>query len=200
MTAPVRWALLLLAVWMVAAQADEQVLVCFNYGCAEMAPVRFREPELQAVRDLLDDAIGPAHERELLGVAIGWLLGLAGQQTPIAADRGGNYADAEVNGRMDCIDHSTTTTRLLRMLERRGWLRWHRVLEPEVRHRVLFLQHWSAVIEEEPRIPLRDEDPETRLRYAVDSWFRDNGQPALVLPLESWLDGDGTIETSVGHE
>lgn len=195
-----RWLAVVLLMLAGLASADEQVLVCFNYGCAAMEPVHYREHELLAIRDLLDDAVSAAHERELLGVAIGWLLGIAGQQTPIAADRGGNYADAGVHGKMDCIDHSTTTTHLLKMIERRGWLRWHRVLAPAVRHRVLFLQHWSAVIEEEPRMPMRDEEPFARPRYAVDSWFRDNGQPAVVLPLESWLDGEGSEETSVEYE
>jgi hypothetical protein len=28
-----------------------------------------------------------------------------------------------------------------------------------------------------------------RPRYVVDSWFRDNGQPAVVIGLQSWFDG-----------
>ena len=139
------------------------------------------------VRDLLDDSIDAAHERELISVVIGRLLGWAGKQSPISADRGGNYADDGVYGKMDCIDHSTTTTRLLKMLERRGWLRWHRVLEPEVR-RFLFFDHWTAVIEETVQAPYRDETPESRMRYAVDSWFRDNGRPAVIMPLGYWMD------------
>jgi hypothetical protein len=39
------------------------------------------------------------------------LYGWAGEQSDIH-NRGGNYADAGI-GRMDCIDHSTSTTRLL---------------------------------------------------------------------------------------
>jgi hypothetical protein len=83
-----------------------------------------------------------------LSLAIGWLLGWAGEQTPIAADRGGNFADDGVYGRMDCIDHSTTTTRLLRLLESRRWLQFHRVLEPVRRVLYLFEFHYSAQIEE----------------------------------------------------
>ena len=70
----------------------------------------------------------------MLAVAIGELYGWAGEQSEIGNDRGGNYADGDAPGKMDCIDHSTTTTRLLRLLEARGWLRLHRVLEPEVRN------------------------------------------------------------------
>ena len=28
-------------------------------------------------------------------------------------------------------------------------------------------------------------------RYVVDSWFVDNGEPAVVLPLAEWLKGGG---------
>ena len=108
----------------------------------------YSEEQLAQVRALLGTAQTAADERQKLSLATGRLLGWAGQQTPISADRGGNWADDGVYGRMDCIDHSTTTTRLLRLLETRGWLRFHRVLEPEYRVRYLFQVHYSAQIEE----------------------------------------------------
>ncbi len=99
--------------------------------------------------------------------------------------RGGNYAD-DGPGKMDCIDHSTSTTRLLKMLEARGNLRWHRVLEVNVRHwGFVFATHYSAVIEE------IGEGEGERPRFAVDSWFVDNGQAAVVLPLVEWKKGAG---------
>jgi hypothetical protein len=100
----------------------DSLSVCYNYGCLAEAEVNYGAEQLAQVRDLLGVARNAAEERERLSLAIGWLLGWAGEQTPIAADRGGNFADDGVFGRMDCIDHSTTTTRLLRLLESRGWL------------------------------------------------------------------------------
>jgi hypothetical protein len=85
---------------------------------------------------------------------------------------------------MDCIDHSQSTTRLLKLLEARGSLRWHRVLPPEVRSRMFLTVHWSAVIEE------KNKDGEAA-RFVVDSWFVDNGQPAVILPLAEWKEGAG---------
>lgn len=180
--------LLCLGLFCMAVGAQERVTVCYNYGCQNTATVTFSKRQLAEVRNLLDDAVGAAHERALLAVVIGRLLGWAGKQSPIWADRGGNYADDGVHGKMDCIDHATTTTRLLRMLARHGWLRWHRVLAPEVRTRLLVFDHWSAVIEEEPKAPYRDEHPFSRVRYVVDSWFYDNGRPAVVMPLDDWKD------------
>jgi hypothetical protein len=130
-----------------------------------------------------------AEEREAIGEAVGRLLGWAGQQSSISADKGGNYADSAVYGRMDCIDHSTTTTRLLRLLERRGLLRFHRVLEPVRRLRFLVFQHYSALIEE-TGADGNDGVNDAPARFVVDSWFFDNGHPAVVMPLDAWMSGE----------
>jgi hypothetical protein len=88
---------------------------------------------------------------------------------------------------MDCIDHSTTTTRLLRMSAAQGWLRYHRVLEPVLRSRFVIFEHYSALIEE---IEANDATSPDERRYVVDSWFFDNGQPAAVMPLARWQAGE----------
>jgi hypothetical protein len=142
------------------ALADESVRICHAYGC------------------LVEN------ERKILGVAIGRMYAIGGQQSDIHNDKGGNYADANITGRMDCIDHSTSTTRLLKLLQARGDLRWHRVLNSDVRYfAFVFPAHYSAVIEEKT-------DGEAA-RFVVDSWFVDNGQPAVILPLDEWKKGAG---------
>jgi hypothetical protein len=58
----------------------------------------------------------------------------AGQQTPIHADRGGNFDDQGVHGAMDCIDHSDHHHELPAPAGKAwGALRFHRVLEPAQR-------------------------------------------------------------------
>jgi hypothetical protein len=180
-----KWLAWLLLLGATVATAGEQVTVCYNYGCLSEAKVVYSDAQLRRVRALLGDARSDAHERALIGVAVGWMLGWAGKQSPISADRGGNYADDGVHGRMDCIDHSTTTARLLRMFERRRWLRFHRVLEPALRTNFFIFQHYSAQIED---LEVGKGEP---LRYVVDSWFVDNGQPAVVIPLVEWQAGGG---------
>ena len=169
-----------------AVGAVERVSVCFNYGCLSQAEVVFDEIQLGELRQLLFRAATPDDERRALGEAVGRLLGWAGQQSPIAADRGGNYADDAVYGRMDCIDHSTTTTRLLHLLEGRGWLRFHRVLDPVLRSRFMLFEHYSAQIEE--IVPAGESAKQQR--FVVDSWFFDNGHPAAVMPLMAWMSGE----------
>ncbi len=191
-----------------------EVGVCYNYGCATEGRVRVREGALRRIGARLMAAHTAAEERNRLALAVGGLYRVAATQTAVAADRAGNLLDEGADGRMDCIDHSTSTTRLLRMLEARGALRFHRVVEPARRTR-LILQHFSAVIEvlsvderierlppgqalagcncTEDGLVIGEMDGEDRAgqRYVVDSWFVDNGEPAVVLPLAEWLNGGG---------
>jgi len=165
------------------ADAGQRVGVCHEYGCLVQEEVDYTDGQLAEIGRLLAAARGAAEERALLAQAIGRLYAWAGEQTAIRHDKGGNRADGNTPGRMDCIDHSTTTTRFLQLLEARGDLRWHRVKKPAVRRFALvFPAHYSAVIE------TTGEAPE---RFAVDSWFVDNGQPAVILPLRDWKKGAG---------
>jgi len=204
-----------------AAQGAESVAICFNYGCAGSAQVAFSDARLREVRALLADAPDATAERGAIAAAVGRMYRIAAGQSPIGADRAGNFLDDGAVGRMDCIDHSMTTGRFLALLESRGWLRFHRVAERARRTRIIF-QHFSAVIEEtdplapEPgqerhQVPLslarsdcqNDEEfprvgePEmppaqhAARRFAVDSWFVEPGEPAVVLPLEEWMNGEG---------
>lgn len=200
-------------------QGAESVDVCFNYGCAGADRVVFSDAHLVQVHALLADVPDAAAERDAIAAAVGRMYRIAAEQSSIGADRAGNYLDGGANGRMDCIDHSTTTGRFLALLESRGWLRFHRVAESARRTRIIF-QHFSAVIEETGRTePERERDrvslsfarcdcqndeeftraaepempsapPEGR-HFAVDSWFAEPGEPAVVLPLEEWMNGEG---------
>jgi hypothetical protein len=172
-----------------SAWADASAQVCYNYGCAVEETVIFSDARFAEIAELLAAARSPETERESIAVAVGRLYAWAGEQTPIWRDRGGNYDDdQEQDGHMDCIDHATTTTRFLDTLNGHGWLRFHRVLPPERRTRFLIGQHYSAVIEELG--PMRDPEHPQPERYAVDSWFRDNGKPAVIMPLENWMEGE----------
>jgi hypothetical protein len=160
------------------ARAD-QVTICYNYGCYAKAQVTYSDRQLDALQQLLAAAGDARAEREAISVAIGRMYAIAGEQTPVWRDKGGNYADGGENGQMDCIDHSTNTNAFLRLLQAHGWLRFHEVLQPFRRTLFIVAVHWAA----------RIRDRETQQAYVVDSWFFDNGHPAAVLTLEDWLAG-----------
>jgi hypothetical protein len=184
----------------VQARADETVVVCYHYDCAAQAEVVYSEARLENVRQWLFYAEDAATERRILAGVMAKLYRWAGEQSPIHADKGGDYADDGVEGRMDCLDHSATTTRLLKMLEARGWLRFHRVIEPVRRREALgLLQHFSAAIEALPgrlgpwrlSVGLKGAAAVPSEKFVVDTWFHDHGEPAEVMPLQRWLDGEG---------
>lgn len=162
-----------------AALAGEEVPVCYNYDCAVIEMVEFVEAQLNEIRLLLATAGDAESERAAIAKAIGLFETYTGLQTPTWADKGGNLADDGVEGRMDCHDESGNTTTYLRLLERNGWLKFHQVLDPVFRYQSLLYQHWAAHIVEKDGVR----------EFAVDSWFFDNGHPAVVLPLEEWQNG-----------
>lgn len=172
------WLFVLLLCLSLSCNADE-VSVCYNYGCAVTAKVAFRANDLREIRSVLKPATDAAAEREAISQAIGLFEIFVGQQAPTSADKGGNLNDDGVDGRMDCIDESANTTAYLRLLENRGWLKYHRVLEPVKRAPLLVNEHWAA----------RMAEIQSGHEFAVDSWFFDNGQPAEIFRLEDWLDG-----------
>lgn len=179
-----RWLAMLVFLVAGSVLADESVRICHAYGCLLEAEVVYSASALREIGQMLSLAVDAENERKILGVAIGQMYAIGGEQSAIHNDRGGNYADANVWGRMDCIDHSTSTTRLLKLLEARGDLRWHRVLEIDVRYfAFVFPAHYSAVIEEKTE--------GEAARFVVDSWFVDNGEPAVILPLDEWKKGAG---------
>ena len=81
----------------------------------------------------------------------------------------------DLEKQMDCIDESTNTFQYLLALERRQLLKWHRV-DLKQRRIVWFLTHWTATITE----------IDSGRRFAVDSWYRDNGELPYIQPIEDW--------------
>ncbi len=90
-------------------------------------------------------------------------------------DKAGNYHEKEPLYQLDCIDESTNTMQYLNALEQKGWLHWHRVGGKQRRIRFIWA-HWTAVIEQ----------LDNGEKYAVDSWYRDNGEPPYVQRLTEW--------------
>jgi hypothetical protein len=128
------------------------VPLCFNYACHDQALIFYSAAQMAEALAHLQAAHTAEQEREHLAHVLGRLYAWAAQQSPIGADQPGNRADQEVDGRMDCIDHTTNNEHLIALLEARGGVRFHRLAERKRRTQFLY-QHYSAVIEEKPAIP-----------------------------------------------
>ncbi|MDP2829080.1 MAG: hypothetical protein Q8O37_10805 [Sulfuricellaceae bacterium] len=153
--------------------------VCFNYGCTETAVIQFQPDQLARIQLLFKHAENAEDERHSLAMATGVMQMMAARQSPIGNDKGGNYADDGVHGRMDCIDHSRNTTGFMKLLEEHGWLKFHHVDSPVKRTPLIVNEHWAAQITEQA----------SGQAYTVDSWFFDPGHPAAVFALSEWKNG-----------
>ena len=144
-----------------------------------MMVVMLNPVEWLQVKQLFRDVGSAVEERERIARAIGLLERFVGPKNGTAIDRGRNPPDVAPDGQLDCIAESTNSTAYLQRLQAEGLLKWHHVEERVARHRWLVATHWTAVITDRDGV-----------QYAVDSWYRDNGEPAIVLPLEAWYKGE----------
>lgn len=154
---------------------------CWGGTCAEVLRTSLDEAEWARVRAMFAPAPANAEaERATVGQAIGLLESMVGPKTGTMGDRAGTFGNSAHPGQLDCNDEATNTTNYLRMMGADGLLRFHQVQDTATRGGFLFFgRHSSAVLIEHA----------SGRRYAVDSWFYDNGLPAVVVPLEVWRSG-----------
>jgi hypothetical protein len=158
----------------------ETLTVCHGTGCAERSPVRLDENDWSKVDAIFfSPATSAADERARIAVAIGIVEVLVGPQSGTKADTGRNQHSGNRSGQLDCVDEAVNSTTYLRLIADRGLLRYHDVGMPANRIIDLVDAHNTAVVV----------DRATGIPYAVDSWFFDNGTPAVVLPLVVWRSG-----------
>ena len=155
--------------------------ICYGNTCRFVASVGLGQAEWGRIRELFDTAAAtPAEEREQARAAVAMLEKITGDRIGTAADRGENFNGLGLPGQMDCVDESTNTTVYLTMLQVDHLLKWHTV-ETRTSRGLGTLQapHFTAVIR----------DQSDNMRYAVDSWFLDNGRPPFIVPLSVWERG-----------
>lgn len=154
---------------------------CWGGTCAAVETVELSQAEWAQVRALFDPLpADAAAERAAIAQAIGLLETIVGRKTGTAGDRAGTFGNSAWPGQLDCNDEATNSTTYMRMMQTDGLIRLHTILDTKTRGGILiFGRHSTAVIGETA----------TNQRFAVDSWFYDNGHPAVILPLETWQTG-----------
>lgn len=159
----------------------EKFLFCNGGTCADVKTVSLAEDEWQPVADLFEEAPQDAEEeRTVIAQAIGLMESIVGPKTGTDTDRAGTFGNSAYPGQLDCNDEATNSTTYLRLMAQHDLLRFHKIEDTTTRGGFLiFGRHSTAVIRD-----LEDDE-----KYAVDSWFYDNGKPAVVLPLHVWLGG-----------
>ena len=155
--------------------------VCSEHTCHKMTQVSLTPAQWQQVRNQFSPlAESAADERVHIARAIALMETLVGPLAGTANDKGRNFKGVGIEGQMDCIDESTNTTSYLMMMAQDGLITRHSVEDRVTRGYFIFgWPHTTAVIR----------DHATGERFAVDSWFIDNGEPPFMLPLPVWQDG-----------
>jgi hypothetical protein len=155
---------------------------CRDNTCETIKVLSFDPAEWAAVTaPLAEPAADAADERVQIAETVAVFEQRAGAKAGTTTDIGGTIKGFFHPGQLDCIDETSNTNTLLAMLERDGLLRWHRRGEHATRLVILSdgVPHFTATVVENASGQI----------YAVDSWFRDNGLPADVVPLEVWQAG-----------
>lgn len=157
--------------------------VCIGGGCAEVINVSMTDDEWQTVVSVFVNAgviADTEQERSLIAAAIGVLESIVGAKTSTTTDRAGTFGNSDYPGQLDCNDEAINTTTYLRLMRQKGLIKLHEV--EDTRTRNFFFNGWphsTAVIHEIA----------SGQRFAVDSWFYDNGFPATIVPFKVWKSG-----------
>jgi len=155
--------------------------VCAGGGCADIKHVSLNDEEWQTITVIFSRAGTPANaeqERSLIALAIGAFEKIIGAKTGTSADLGGTFHS--IQGQLDCNDEAINSTTYMRLMRQNGLIHLHEI--EDMRTRNFFFSGWphtTAVIHELA----------TGERYAVDSWFYDNGFPATIVPFALWKSG-----------
>ena len=116
------------------------------------------------------------------------LENLVGNKIGTSGDLAGTFGNSSYKGQLDCNDEAINSTTYMRLLKNDGLIQLHAI--EDTRTRNFFFTGWphsTAVIREIA----------TGERFAVDSWFYDNGHAATIVPFTKWKAGykpnDGPI-------
>jgi hypothetical protein len=157
--------------------------VCYKHTCEKVATVSLNPNEWDEIRSIFQPgANSPKNERLLIKKAIAKLEVIVGKKVNTLSDKGKNMDGMFVHDgyQMDCIDESSNTTTYLALMQKDGLLKWHTVQPTKTRGFFIFgLPHTTAVIKEK----------QSKNKWAVDSWFHDNGVEPEILPVSIWSDG-----------
>ena len=155
--------------------------MCHDHGCKTVEQLSLSDAQWrQIAQHFSPAAVSAAQEREQIAQAIAEFEIIIGIKTNTSQDKAGLFANMGSAGQLDCIDESTNSTTYLLILDQAGLLKWHEPINHVTRGFFIFgWPHSSAAMREK----------QSKMEYAVDSWFEDNGQLPHIIPLSQWDSG-----------
>lgn len=167
-----------------------QLEICQGGGCANVLKAALDDVDWQAVEALFTKPInGAEDERERIAKAIGLLEAIIGDKVGTSTDRAGTFDNSAYAGQQDCNDEAINTTSYLRLLKQAGYLTLHAI--EDMRTRNFFFTGW-------PHTTAVMREIATGERFAVDSWFYDNGHAATIVPFKVWKSNYQPKDSPIG--
>lgn len=167
--------------YFISFPTPEAFSVCHDLSCHSISNVSLSKQQWQNISALFSPvADTPTIERQQIQRAVALLEKTVGQQVGTDSDNAKNILQGSREGQLDCIDEATNTSVYLRLLESENILKWH-ITAPRTSRGPLSGQapHNTASII----------DVTTNERYAVDAWFKANGEPPAIVKLTEWYQG-----------
>jgi hypothetical protein len=159
----------------------DQYSICLHNTCSDIAFVSLTDEQWQKIENaFLPKSTSAQHERQQISYAVALLETYTGEQTGTHSDRGENNLSTGIDGQMDCIDEATNTTVYLRMLQNANLMTRHTQSSRTSRG------PWSGDL---PHNTATITEKDNKQRFAVDSWFEDNGELPHIMPLDEWKSG-----------
>jgi hypothetical protein len=154
---------------------------CHGNSCRLRTEISLSAAEWAQVRALFDPPPADAlAERHQIARATGLLEIFTGRQAGTLEDAPGMGVHWNPDSQLDCIDESTNSTGYLRMMAADGLIRFHDIGLPANR---FIITAWG------PSNTATIKERATGKVYAVDSYFRANGEAADIVPLDVWSAG-----------
>lgn len=172
----------------IPAPTIESFTHCYNYGCAKRETIKMPATTLKKIKSHFTPRPKDADaEKKAIIQSLQTLEQDIGEIVGTKNDKRGTfrtYQDDSIESKsfqQDCIDESTNTTTYLTLLNNLGYLKFHSPAFPATRQPFSGGNWWhqTATIV----------NNETGIRYAVDTWFEDNGKAGYIVPLHEWKDG-----------
>lgn len=158
--------------------SDGRLYICSGYGCTYRTRVDVSAEMQRNLASIMAGGRASAEaERQAIARAVKYFEAQATRVIGVADKPKAAMGRGGILGQMDCIDESTNTHALLKLISSMGMMRHHRVERNASRGFFVDMRypHATAVI--------RSMDGRS---WAVDSWYEPAGSLPDIMPLEEW--------------
>jgi len=164
-------------------EGDFDVVVCSGYNCNFKTQIKFTDSDREMIHKIFQstELRTPNEERQMIADAVASIEAIVGGIVGTENDKGGVLENEFIGNikKQDCVDESASTTGYLKYLQDNELIYMHSTAVPQSRGALIDGRwpHFSATIK----------DKKNKKQFVVDSWFRDNGEPPVIMGLQDWV-------------